>query len=107
MNKQDCPLLKYCSLHNFCHGAEAEELREKFTILAESLEARDDETVDADMMALDLRQILDDVDARDSSAYSERKAIEEQEESDDAKPPKASRVAKKSRKAVKRRSKRR
>lgn len=48
-----CTIGEYCRLHQFVHGAEAEELRER-------LEALGDPRVTA---------ILEDVDARDSAAF--------------------------------------
>jgi hypothetical protein len=94
ITKPKCPLLAGCCfVHNFWHGAEAEELRERIENLVEKFEALADrplnDTVDADMVAYDLRQILDDVDARDSAAYGEAK------EKSERNPKKAQRTTKK------------
>jgi hypothetical protein len=55
-----CVIGEYCRTHQFVHGAEAEELRQR-------LEALDDPIVTA---------ILDDVDARDSLAWIQRAKAE-------------------------------
>ena len=53
--KPRCVIGEYCSRHNFIHGAEAEELRQRLGALRKT-------AVDA---------VLDDVDARDSLAWCE------------------------------------
>lgn len=60
--RRPCVFGEYCSLHDFVHGAEAEELRERF----EKLLAQGGGVEDYDVQA-----ILDEVDARDSLAYLE------------------------------------
>lgn len=62
-----CVLGEYCHLHNFIHGAEAEELRKRI----EGLINNDGVTVE------DLQRVLDEVDARDSVAYLEHRQLEE------------------------------
>lgn len=54
-----CVIGEYCARHQFVHGAEAGELRQR-------LEALDDPRV---------RAILEDVDARDALAYVEARAV--------------------------------
>lgn len=73
-----CELGKYCSLHDFIHGAEAEELRQRIEKvigdIENSIESRRE--VDPELIVLDLKAILDRVDARDSVAYLEVTAKE-------------------------------
>lgn len=57
-----CAMGKYCSKHEFTHGAEAEELREKLAVLCARLEKIPSPRIGA---------LLDEVDARDSLAYLE------------------------------------
>lgn len=78
-----CVIGDYCSRHNFIHGAEAEELREKLTALVDEL---DDEAADSYRrsrerdakreVAARLRALLDDVDARDAVAWLEHRTDE-------------------------------
>lgn len=65
-SKAACVLGRYCTTHEFTHGAEAEELRERFQKLADAKEAAGKLAV-----AGQIRAILDDVDARDSVAWLE------------------------------------
>ncbi len=60
--KPRCIIGKYCRLHQFIHGAEAEELRERFEGL---IDTKADDPIDKSVV----RYILDDVDARDSAAF--------------------------------------
>lgn len=78
-----CELGKYCDLHNFVHGAEAEELRQRIEKLIEDINdsAKGRRDVDPELIVLDLRNILDRVDARDSVAYLEALKQEEKETS--------------------------
>ena len=63
-----------CHEHEFQHGAEAEELRERIEKYMETLPHRGrNEKIQRTTVVNDLRKILDDVDARDSVAYLERK----------------------------------
>jgi hypothetical protein len=62
MKKKPCIFGEYCSRHQFVHGAEAEELRQRL----EELLARRGGIED-----YEVQHILDDVDARDSVAYLE------------------------------------
>lgn len=57
-----CVIGEYCHTHGFSHGAEAEELRERFETLA-----ADENT--PSFQRRRVRRILDDVDARDSAAF--------------------------------------
>jgi hypothetical protein len=57
-----CIIGVYCRKHNFVHGAEAEELRQR---LGELL------NVGSETQHHTLQDVLDDVDARDSLAYLE------------------------------------
>lgn len=59
-----CVIGKYCRRHQFIHGAEAEELRERIEALLGTGEVIDHQ----------LRAVLDEVDARDSLAYLEATA---------------------------------
>jgi hypothetical protein len=55
-----CVIGEYCSLHQFVHGAEAEELREHIEgFIQENRRIR----------GSDLQAVLDEVDARDSAAF--------------------------------------
>lgn len=64
-------ILEECPVHSYAtHGKEAEELRQGIE------RALNEE--DFDMMADDLRRLLDGVDARDSLAYLERKQSREE-----------------------------
>jgi hypothetical protein len=59
-----CVIGEYCTLHGFIHGAEAEELRERFEkALADAGQH---------LLRNTVRRILDDVDARDSAAFLSR-----------------------------------
>lgn len=60
---EKCVIGEYCRLHQFVHGAEAEELRERFEKLANG-DRRN-------CKRSEVRHILDDVDARDSCALVE------------------------------------
>lgn len=83
---EKCRFGKYCDRHNFVHGAEAKELREKLQdILADLDNAVDEDSVSSlqsfpDEMLSRLEEMLEDVDARDSLAFDE--ALED--EADDA-----------------------
>lgn len=57
---------KYCHDHGFSHGAEAEELREGIENILESNPSEDE-------WEYKLRDLLNEVDARDSLAYLESK----------------------------------
>jgi hypothetical protein len=59
-----CVIGKYCRRHQFIHGAEAEELRERIEALLAA------GYVDGDAV----QRVLDDVDARDSLAFIEDNA---------------------------------
>lgn len=59
-----CVFGQRCRKHGFIHGAEAEELRQRFEHLAN--DPHGDEAIRAR-----ISQILDDVDARDSVAWGE------------------------------------
>lgn len=62
----DCPVYAgYCSVHGFTHGAEAEELRHGL----EGILARNGQKIPR----RDLLALLDQVDARDSLAFLDRK----------------------------------
>jgi hypothetical protein len=61
---------KFCSTHNFVHGAEAEELRSGIEEIIESNPSEDE-------WEWELRRLLDMVDARDSLAYLEAKNSEQ------------------------------
>jgi len=67
-----CRFGVYCVKHGFIHGAEAEELRERIETLTAEI------TMDAaaDLIADELQEILDDVDARDSLAWHEQRLLE-------------------------------
>lgn len=58
----NCVIGQYCHRHGFIHGAEAEELRERFEKLIPFLRPHAREQV---------QHLLDDVDARDSFAFCE------------------------------------
>lgn len=63
-----------CSVHaDAVHGGEAEELRKGIEKLEERYRRSADITIEIDVVADALRRLLDDVDARDSLAYLERK----------------------------------
>lgn len=68
---EPCVIGKYCHRHGFIHGAEAEELRKRI----EGLITGHDDIYDSR-----LRDVLDDVDARDSLALLEAAPAETQEE---------------------------
>lgn len=57
-----CVIAEYCRTHGFIHGAEAEELRERFEKML----------ADGWISKREIRRILDDVDARDSTAFLEK-----------------------------------
>src|SRR6185437_16710587 len=57
-----CIIGKFCARHDFVHGSEAEELREKMERFADT-----DQSGEANWA----RRILDEVDARDSCAWVE------------------------------------
>ena len=60
-----CPILStYCEVHDFTHGAEAEELRKGIEWVLQN-------TADYDEMSEALNALLDRVDARDSLAWIE------------------------------------
>lgn len=59
-----CIIGEYCHRHGFIHGAEAEELRSRLESLPELPDA--------------VRRVLEDVDARDSLAWREVIAREEE-----------------------------
>lgn len=69
----------YCHEHEFAHGAEAEELREGIEAILDTA-CHVDDVEDIEQA---LRALLDRVDARDSLAYSEARAREEEEEESD------------------------
>lgn len=72
--KPPCVIGKLCAEHQFVHGAEAEQLRakaEEFIARLNSAEAR--EGIDSQVVADDLQDLLDSVDARDSLAFVEVK----------------------------------
>lgn len=71
-NKQICVIGKYCSFHKFIHGKEAEELRKEITDLVNSLRGSWDRN-EQFVHYLDLEELLEKVDARDSVAYLEKK----------------------------------
>jgi hypothetical protein len=73
MPKLECVIGKYCETHDFIHGGEAEQLRQRIEKLITSLEDLEDTDgiVDADLLVMDLRAILDSVDARDAAAFLE------------------------------------
>jgi hypothetical protein len=74
MSEPKCRMGVYCSEHNFIHGEEAAELRERFeSLLGELTQATNDGSGDADDIAREMREILDDVDARDSLPALERR----------------------------------
>jgi hypothetical protein len=63
--QRKCVIGEYCSLHQFVHGSEAEELREHVeSFIRENRRLR----------GSDLQAMLDAVDARDSDAFSIAKA---------------------------------
>lgn len=62
-----CIIGEYCHRHGFEHGAEAEEFRERITKLVNSSRG-------SGHLRHDLLGLLDEVDARDSLAWLERKA---------------------------------
>lgn len=61
MKKEPCIIGVYCHRHGFIHGAEAEELRERF----------EEWIKHTGKLRVAVQSILDDVDARDSLAYRE------------------------------------
>ena len=61
-----CQMGVRCPVHNFVHGAEAEQLREKLEALIEEAKNRD-----SNIGHWELQHILDEVDARDSVAFLE------------------------------------
>lgn len=63
---QRCVIGEYCAVHEFVHGAEAEELRSGIEILIENGD---------EVEPVELQRFLDDVDARDSCAYAEARPI--------------------------------
>lgn len=73
MQMKNCSIEKYCSLHKFSHGAEAEELREKIEQFVILLGRNYSEENFVGYVIDKLEDILDNVDARDSSGYLERK----------------------------------
>lgn len=67
----NCPVYAgYCSEHGFTHGAEAEELREGIERLIADAASNPDDGVRR-VSTRDLQRLLDEVDARDSLAFSE------------------------------------
>ena len=83
---------KRCTLHGFIHGGEAEELRQRMEELAVELEEADPwpiEPVNTEEIAKSIRKILEEVDARDSVAFLEAEAHDEddEEESETTKAP--------------------
>jgi hypothetical protein len=68
MTKKPCVLGEYCRAHGFIHGAEAEELRARIENVIAQAGKIDDEAREVLLM---VRNVLDDVDARDSLAYRE------------------------------------
>jgi hypothetical protein len=80
MTKVQCIIGQYCSVHGIIHGYEAEELRKRIESYVEMLLSNSTESdlVDSQNVAEDLQGILGDVDARDSVAYLEASANDEQ-----------------------------
>lgn len=74
-----CVIGVYCSRHGFYHGAEAEELREKIERELPDSEGYDDPD---SALARAIRRVLERVDARDSLAWCEFRA-----RNDDPEPP--------------------
>lgn len=56
-----CVIGEYCAQHDFIHGKEAEELRQRIEKMAAETRGR--------FHRQQLQELLDDVDARDSCAY--------------------------------------
>lgn len=86
----ECRLGRYCDEHGFVHGAEAEELREKFSLLLlVGYPMADDDAETVERRFHDgIQRILGEVDARDSVAYVEvMKELEEEGPQDDHPPP--------------------
>lgn len=69
--KDRCSIAGYCHLHNFWHGGEAEELRRRLEALAERIDGVTLE--DDDRISEEITKILEEVDARDSTAFLEMK----------------------------------
>jgi len=68
-----CTVYKnYCSVHEFRHGAEAEELREGIENLLKDSDCFDKNKANKYWIGK-LRDLLESVDARDSVAYLEAK----------------------------------
>lgn len=61
-----CVIGKYCMKHNFIHGGEAEELRQRIEALLS-----DSENLKKNQLISSINHILEDVDARDALAYLE------------------------------------
>lgn len=66
---RQCIIGEYCERHEFIHGYEAEELR----VRLEKLIGRKRDVGRSEVGLEDLQAILDDVDARDSVAFLERR----------------------------------
>jgi hypothetical protein len=65
-----CVIGKYCHEHGFIHGAEADELRERIEQFIESVSFNWEDDYLLEVQD-ELREVLADVDARDSVAYLE------------------------------------
>ena len=68
-SKQSCIIGKYCSFHDFVHGAEAEEIRSKLIELISKLRSYSFDREDQFVHYSHLEDLLNSIDARDSVAY--------------------------------------
>lgn len=83
MADETCRMGVYCSEHNFIHGAEAEDLRERIEKLV-----YDASKSDRNVGAWELQGLLDECDARDSLVYREiQDGRDAEDEAESAPPP--------------------
>jgi hypothetical protein len=76
-NTKGCRMGVYCSEHNFVHGAEAEDLRDRL----EKLIATADRSR-RDVATWELQNLIDECDARDSLAFCEIQKDAEEDDDD-------------------------
>lgn len=87
MAREKCTVYQeVCREHHFVHGGEAQELRHGIEKIIAWLDQQQDEDSISALTALpgelraDLQDLLDEVDARDSLAFIEADAEEDEEE---------------------------
>lgn len=68
-----CPIRRFCLVHNYTHGKEAEELRAGVEELLEKYSSGNAHHYDLEDLLAGLQELLETVDARDSLAYIEAK----------------------------------